>query len=552
MSTKDVNGNGTYTAAKTAAMALYQGANPADVLRDPSLYGGWWSLFGPTIDAFQSGGADAVVRIFEVNARGNDAVAALLNDAKGALSQDTRPKTLAEVPPLPDHLSAIASEQLPCAAWLDAYIEFARQAAPMTPRSFHEAAGLFLVSTTIARRLVYSTGVDGIFPNVFMLMIADPAAYKKTTGLRVAQRVLVAAGLEHFILDETVTPQSLSEELSLRTTPDVEHDEQRREEWLIERAFAAQRAWMLDEAAGLFDSFEREYNTGLHLLILRLFDCVPELRERTMGRGRTTVRNAYLSILGASTPETIQKHLTSKMLWGSGLWSRFILLVPDTESVYAPRPPKMTIPPALVARLQRIHQLFPVPEARWVQERNEETDRPKGRPYVSVHGEQPPAEVYMSAEVETILDTYNRVVGYEMAKSKALEPTLRSAYDRLALHLLKVSMILAVIDAKHLPIIVELRHVARAIRIVERWRKFLHTAWNQVSATDELQLTRKIELYLEKHQLTGLTARELCQATHTPSKEVHAALDLLKTAGRVDADWVSKKRQVWRLAKGEV
>ncbi len=71
----------------------------------------------------------------------------------------------------------------------------------MTPAAFHEAAGLFLISTVIARRLVYRTGTDGLYPNLFLIQIADPAEYKKTTGLRVARAVLDAAGLTYLLYE---------------------------------------------------------------------------------------------------------------------------------------------------------------------------------------------------------------------------------------------------------------------------------------------------------------------------------------------------------------
>jgi len=253
--TRSMMDNGNFHAAQHVAIALLQGADPATVVCGNGTYGEWTAILQRLVAAYIDGGTSAVRRTYDVMARADRNVAALV-----AGSCPVHRAATPSMPPLPSEVAVLFQHTAPCAAWLDEYIGFARQAAPMTPRSFHEAAGLFLISTCIARRLVCSSGTDTIYPNLFILQVAEPAEYKKTTGLRVARTLLAAAGLAQLLLPDSVTPQGLSEELSLTLSGQVEQfDSERRAAWLAERAFAAQRAWLLDEAAALFDSFEREF-----------------------------------------------------------------------------------------------------------------------------------------------------------------------------------------------------------------------------------------------------------------------------------------------------
>lgn len=192
--------------------------------------------------------------------------AGALAGAGGALAADQQ-RRVAPLQPA----QALLQGDRGCARWLDDYLAFAAQAAPMTPLSFHQAAGLFLVSTAIARRLALPSGIGYLFPNLFALQIAPPAVYKKTSGLNLVSALLETTGLEFLLLPQSVTPQSLMSELSLYLPPAILNtDEAARQVWLLQRAFAAQRAWLLDEAAGLLESFRRDYNSGLIELVLQM------------------------------------------------------------------------------------------------------------------------------------------------------------------------------------------------------------------------------------------------------------------------------------------
>ena len=103
-------------------------------------------------------------------------------------------------------------------------------------------------------------------------------------------------------------------------------EEKRR--WLDERAFSAQRGWLIDEASHLLDSFNRDYTAGLLPLVLALYDCPEREVSQTLGRGRQSVSYAYLSISGATTPSALAAHIHRSANWSNGLWARFAIVTP--------------------------------------------------------------------------------------------------------------------------------------------------------------------------------------------------------------------------------
>ena len=155
-------------AARQAVQALLRGEAPA--LGPAATYGRWKAIVYSLVDARTQGGTDFVVRAFNAIVRAHPALAHLMAGAllPGAGGLPTRAAT---IPALPAAAAAVMGHAAPCGRWLDAYVAFAQEAAPMTPRSFHEAAGLFVASVAIGRRLVFYHGLAAFYPNLYCLWL---------------------------------------------------------------------------------------------------------------------------------------------------------------------------------------------------------------------------------------------------------------------------------------------------------------------------------------------------------------------------------------------
>lgn len=280
--------------------------------------------------------------------------------------------------------------------------------------------------------------------------------------------------------------------------------------------------------------------------MLQLFDCRGSLTEQTQSRGLITVTRSYLSLLGATTPEAIRRHLSDRELWGKGLWSRFALVLPDGEPVYEPRPRPAPLPGSLVSGLRRIFELFPRPYAHIETPLRESDDgkSERGQPYVTVENMLPPSEAVMAENVEDLLELYSRSVGFDMLRTGKVEPTFHSAYDRFGLQSYKVALLLAAMDARQLPVVVSLAHATRAIQIVESWRDSLHRLWAKELEVDAVVLGGRILDKLNDAS-GGLTKREICQRLHTTVRSASEALELLEQGGHIESFQLGR-RVLWR------
>ena len=360
--------------------------------------------------------------------------------------------------------------------WLTDYVTFASRALPMAPRIYHEALGLWILSAAVARRIVLRVSSDRIYPNLFILLVGPPSLTHKSSSIRLANRVVEAAGIP-LLPPGLMTPEALGIELSTRPPANIEANPALYEQWKRERAFAAQRSWLLDEASGLFESTRRDYMAMLKPILLRWYDCPNQLPlTNTVGRGRVEARNTYLAFAGATTPAAMRAYFHKRATeWGDGTWARFALITHEKFEPFCFFPPQMEIPGELIERLTFLFSgALSVPA---MVEREEERH---GVPVRTI--EVAPLEVRYVQIAEATWEGWERytkairelaVEDYEHGSGR-----LAGLYGRLHIHAIKVAILLATADwadagGRGNPT-VEWRHWQRAVRIAEEWRRSLH------------------------------------------------------------------------------
>lgn len=487
-------------------------------------YGDWAGLIDQLTATLEHDGISAVQDALSIAARADRGLAAMLADLP-------RPTETLIIPGLPDPVLSIIAETTPCAGWLDDYIDFANEAAPATPAAFHEAAGLWLAATAIARRLQLQLGAATFYPNIYTLFIAPPGRYTKSTALSICRNVLRGAGLEHLLLPEKMTPESFLRQLS-HYIPDYVlgmHEEQHNE-WLRQRAQSAQRGMLLDEAAYLFADLKKEYMSAMLDMLLQLYDGPHKMVRETITNGQTVVTEALLSFLGVTNPKAMEAHLQNERLWDEGLWSRFALISPDTDPVFVQFGEHILHTPAsLLHGLNRIDRLFVRPTAQIIKKNKDENqnfDVLQVTPLVV-------ASASLTPDARLAWNIYDRAVRYDIPNG-GLEESLHASYSRFPTQVLKVSMILATMDAAQTPVLIEIRHLARAIRIVEGWRCNLHRLWREGLQSSETKQANRLLGILRESILSGATIRSLCQKTGYKSKDVKDVLEMLRLAGQAE------------------
>lgn len=464
-----------------------------------------------------------------------------------------------DVPALPDY-ARLTPAQLELAtdagAWLDDYIAFATEASPLTPRSFHEAAGLFAGSLMIARRLhlPVSTESNWIFPNLYLLFVGQSTRPRKTTALKVLQGLISEAGLGHFLRPGRNTPEVFIADSGTQLPRDFdEWQPDAQQTFLRERAIAAQRGLLLEEASHLLDSFSRDFTSGLLPLVMDLYDCGEEVAAKlTISRGREGINNAYLSIFGATTYGSMAEHFSNPILWHNGLFARFGFVGSDTDGSWRFWPANTPYPTKLTGKLRFIaERLFPMPCAEVV-ETEAETDDGDMRKVkrVDVSPLESSAAI-ITPEAWAQWERYSRAVSYDMIpeEPRDVDPQFYANYGRLGTMLIKVAMILAVFDADCLPVRVEAKHVYRAQMICEGWRAALHSIAIHTDDVTGANLVTRIKAVIAEAGNDWIAGREIYKKLRLKRDDVTDVLNDLVEAGEVETRRQGKSDQ-YRLKRG--
>jgi hypothetical protein len=380
------------------------------------------------------------------------------------------------------------------APWLDAYTTYCASVSPMTPTVFHVSGGLWLLATLVARRLRVPMPFADIYPNLYIIWIAPTTIFHKTTGMAVP-RGLARHLFPYLLAPQEVTPEALLSDMAGKEPTKADTmTEWEQNVWLAERNFAAQRSLCLDEMSGLLASAGRDYNAGLLEAFLRFYDCDAEYKRSTRGQGRLVIRNAYMSILGASTPRAMAPHITSETLWSNGWWPRHAMLTPDVGFPAYAQPTNSGQPPGdkIIWPLKKLYRRLPEPV--W--------------PNVAT-----PLTVRLGPGVFQKWEAFSKALSYDLLRD-GLEEQLYGTYGRMPTQVIKLATLLAAldwaaVDDESASPQIEMQHLHRAIIIAETWRASAHRAIEQSAVADEnVKLTRLLR-QVGRAGAAGITLREL-------------------------------------------
>jgi hypothetical protein len=424
---------------------------------------------------------------------------------------------------LPETLGADVGE------WLDDYTRYASLVSERTPAIVHEAAGLWLASVAVARRLYVPMPHGDVFPNLYALAVAPTTLYAKTTGLNVMTTLLDDA-LPHLTLSNESTPEALLSELAGKEPPNLtgaEITDKERELWRLGQRFAAQRGLVLEEASSLLAGLRKEYMQGMAELLLRLYDCPNSYRRHTRGGGYMVIRQAYMSIVGWTTPARLRTAETNTA-WHDGLFARFALLTPEgaplrPSAELGSRPARPTRLVEDLTRLANVLLAMPEHYPEPVIARAVAIDEAAAKAW---------RQYYLSCSFDLL------------TARNAPDGRLHGTYGRLPAMALKVASILAALDWAAVGTgdpVITLGHYAHAQRIAEKWRASSHRLLDLLTARTEAEeenadLERVLKV-LEQMGASWLTVRDLVRkldSNRYTTSQVHGLVKILEQDGRVE------------------
>ena len=414
-------------------------------------------------------------------------------------------------PELPTEAKLSPSVADGAAQWLEAYCIHSRYWAPRAAQGFHQAVGLWMLSTIAARRICVHLGKPE-FPMLFIAMVAPSTLYTKTTTAHIARRGLRQAGCQFLLTPDRITPQALVRRMSGRVDDDYGAlDDDQRDERRRDMAFAGQRGWYYEEWGGMLNQIRRQDSAmaEFHGTLRVLDDGTDDFSNETIMRGLEAVVDPSLALLCSATPADLAPYMRpGTPWWRDGFWPRFAFVAPrkDETPSLADQPPGLdSLPATLIMALQDWHQrlgeppctIVPILDGDGKTTGKWKTQRPHFRPTV----------LDIPRAVLAAYNTYAKALLSLVIQGK-VSTDFSGCYGRFHAKALRVAMLLASLDgcAK-----IEMRHWAYGQQVAESWRNMLHHL--VAIAADSEPLTReqvweeRIERLLMEHG--PMTAREM-------------------------------------------
>jgi hypothetical protein len=395
-----------------------------------------------------------------------------------------------ELPPLPDFAYLPPDLGRDACPWLDDYVRFSRTWSPRSFEGFHEACGLWLLSTVAARRVVVHYGRPR-FTNLYFLLAGRTTMHAKSSATDIARGLLRACGLDYLLAADEATPQAFVRALAGGALP-ANYDALDQEQQLAARlrlGFCGQRGWYAEEFGTWLASMMRTDGVMADFrgLLRKLDDCPPDYSRSTIARGDEVVQRPYLALIANLTPADLRPVARrGAQLWGDGFLARFAFITPPREEVLVGQFPKgqRSCPRELTAPLVEWHRQLGLPVVH-VENEAGRNGVPTGDKKVTVDVPEP-QECRLPGEVWEAVDRYNRGVLQIAGEGKHTD--LDGNYGRFHEKALRVAALLASLENGGR---VEMRHWARAQEVAERWRLHAHRLYEQVG---ELEISPQAEL----------------------------------------------------------
>ncbi len=200
--------------------------------------------------------------------------------------------------------------------WIESYMEYNEntESAPV----FHKWAALSTIAASLRRKVHFNFGRIKIYPNLYVVLIAEPGVARKTQAISFAEEIVDGVFGVHLSADCT-TPQALLEDIENAAEDAVMNDG------------TSLRHSSLTIFSGEFESFlgQKKENSKMIITLTDLYDCKARpFKYRTKHSGSNVIPLPFLNLYAATTPESLSNCFPSIAI-GGGLSSRIVFVYAD-------------------------------------------------------------------------------------------------------------------------------------------------------------------------------------------------------------------------------
>lgn len=209
--------------------------------------------------------------------------------------------------------------------WLKAYQTFMFNTE--SAASFDKWTAYYVISAALRKKISLSLGRIKIYPNVYIVFVAEPGRARKSQAISYGVEFL--SNIPEIVMSaDAITKEAMLQDLELCGCDELMPDG------------SVFKHSSLNIVSKEFESFlgQKKENTKMLVLLTDLFDCqeIP-WKYRTKNSGTNVVPSVFLNLLAATTPESLASSLPSTAV-GGGLTSRILFIWADNKKKKIPRP----------------------------------------------------------------------------------------------------------------------------------------------------------------------------------------------------------------------
>ena len=194
--------------------------------------------------------------------------------------------------------------------WLKALQEYVEDTE--APRDFWLWGGLFTLCTALQRRVWLPYGLEPIFPNIYVLLVAPPGKRRKAGPPSLAKKMLIKAGIPVSI--DSFSKRDFTKELAeLYKTEHFTIDGETRPQTPIGLISKEMSSLLAVDPKGMIE------------VLTDLFDSHEEWEYGTSGQGHDKLYGVCVSCFIATTPIWFAANLPQEAI-GGGFTSRFAIV----------------------------------------------------------------------------------------------------------------------------------------------------------------------------------------------------------------------------------
>jgi len=388
--------------------------------------------------------------------------------------------------------------------WLQSYLEFT--SAHEAPEKIHIWTAMAVLSASIRRQFYLDRVFYRLYPNLYVLIVAESARARKSIAMEIGLKLLKDAVPDVFVMRGRMTPEGLVKCMNRSKT--VIGEGGRGTIYEDSHVFI-----YADELATLF-GFDRQSASRMAMLLTEIYGSGDVYPHTTAGEGVWELHNLYPTVLAATDPRNL-KVLPEEAI--AGLLGRIVFIVAgdrrhsDAWLDGARKKETRELRTALVSDLQKISLLSGVIE---------------------------PTE-----EARRVFSVWYDTINQKKIEDERIEPFLARCHDTA----LKIAMLISVSRSDKLKI--EADHIAGGIAFVE---KLLPESARVVHWTASTVFAQNRAHFLEVLRRHGgyCSRKVIMKALMLSTSDVDALVSTLIQEGTVEERLVGRDL-MYRLAGEE-